>query len=183
MNGSIDIIDHRDADLHLNALKFLEPPMLVYLTLESPPQFNGNILDVDIGLRNPYLGLDQFTGFDVCGIIFTLGSQTGFSDPDIVMAGDGDTRLLNADGYTRWWNPVEFPHGNTIFSYTEGMLGTPSGSAEFNCSINGYKYFADGLEPDDPLAVVSGHPCAVYSSTVSGQGCPDTTQIIHPVSR
>ena len=128
--------------------------MLVYLTLESPPQFNGNILDVDIGLRNPYLGLNQFTGFDVSGIVFTHGSLAGFNDPDIVMCGEGDTRLLNADGYSRWWNPSEFPHGDSIFGYTDGMLGTPSGSADFNCSINGYKYFADGLEPDDPLTLI-----------------------------
>ena len=149
--GTVEVIPLREAGMHLNALKFLEPPALVFLKIEGQPQFNGNILDVDIGLTNPYLGWDQFTGFDVCGIVFTHGSVSGFSDPDIVMAGDGDTHLLNPDGYTRWWNPVEFPHGDTLNCYIDGMIGTPAAAADFNCTINGYKYFADGLDKDDPL--------------------------------
>jgi hypothetical protein len=153
--GTVDIIPLRHAGLHLNALSFLEPPPLVNVTIEGKPQFSGNILDVDIGIRNPFLGQTLYTGFDVCGIIFTHGSQTGFSDPDIIMAGEGDTRLLNADGYTRWWNPSEFPHGDTIFNYVDGLLGNPADSADFNCTINGYKYFADGLEKDDPLTALN----------------------------
>ena len=102
VSGSIDIVDARETGLHLNALKFLEPPPFLYLTLESAPKFNGNVLDIDIGLRHPFLGMDIYSGLDVCGIVFTRGSVTGFADPDIIMAGDGDTRLLNADGYTRW---------------------------------------------------------------------------------
>lgn len=151
VSGVIDIEPSRDVDLHLNALKFLEPPPYLYLTLESQPEFNGNIVDVDIGLRNPYIGLDQFTGFDVCGIVFTKGTETGFNDPDVIVAGDGDTRLLNPDGYTRWWNPSEFPHGNNVFSYIDGMIGTPDEDADYNCTINGYKYFADDLGINAPL--------------------------------
>ncbi len=154
LNDAVDVIPLRDMDFHLNALRFLEPPPYLYLTLESPPKFNGNVLDIDIGLRNPYLGLVQFTGFDVCGIVFTHGSLTGFHNPDLVMAGEGDTRLLNPDGYSRWWNPSEFPHGDTMFSYKDGLLGQPADTVDFNCNINGYKYFADGLEKDAPLATL-----------------------------
>ena len=161
---SIDIIPLRETQLHLNALRLLEPPTLVNLTIEGKPKFDGNILDVDIGLRNPYLLLNQYTGFVVCGIVFTHGSLSGFSDSDIVMASDGDTRLLNADGYTRWWNPSEFPHGDNIFSYTNGLLGTPAENADFNCTINGYKYFADGLGKDDPLTALSPTNRGVFSA-------------------
>ena len=57
----------REVELHLNALPFLEPPPLLNLTLESI-EFNGDVIETDIGLRHPFLGLTKFTGFDVCGI-------------------------------------------------------------------------------------------------------------------
>ena len=164
VSGVIDIEPIRDVDLHLNALKFLEPPPYLHLTLESQPVFNGNIVDVDIGLRNPYIGLDQFTGFDVCGIVFTKGTETGFNDPDVVIAGVGDTRLLNPDGYTRWWNPSEFPHGDNIFSYIDGKIGTPDEDADYNCTINGYKYFADDLEKNTPLSELDPSNRGMFSA-------------------
>ena len=162
--GTVDAIPLRGTQLHLNALKFLEPPPLVKLTIEGKPKFVGNMLDVDIGLRNPYLALTEYTGFDVCGIVFTHGSLTGFTDPDIVMAGEGDTRLLNADGYTRWWNPREFTHGDTIFNYIDGLLGTPAENADFNCTINGYKYFANSLGKNDPLTALDPAKRGVFSA-------------------
>ncbi len=144
---SLDVVKLRDADMHLNALRFLEPPALVYLTLETL-QFNGNLITADIGLRHPFLGLTEFTGFDVCGIFITNGSVSGFADSGLVMAGEGDTRLLNPDGYTRWWNSAEFPvNDGTIFSYNDGLLGTPDSIGDFNCTLNAYKYFTDDLDP------------------------------------
>ncbi len=151
----LEAVPLRMADMHLNALPFLEPPMQVYLTLENIG-FNGNIIEVDIGLRHPFLGLDKYTGFDVAGILITSGSVTGFDDADIIMAGEGDARLLNPDGWTRWWNPSEFPINNgTIFSYTDGLLGKPDSIGDYSCTLNGYKYFCDDLSsPDAPLSEV-----------------------------
>ena len=132
---AIEFTQLRTSQLHLNALPFLEPPALVNLTLETL-QFNGNIIEADIGLRHPFLGLTEFTGFDVCGIFITNGSIGGFDDPDLLMPGDGDTRLLNPDGYSRWWNPSEFPVNNgTIFGYTDGLLGTPDSIGRFQRDI------------------------------------------------
>jgi len=162
--GTVDIQPLRDAELHVNALHFLEPPLNINVTLESKPKINGNILDIDIGLHHPFLGQNIYTGFDVCGIMFTHGSITGFSDPDIIMPGEGDTRLLNADGYTRWWNPAEFPHGSTIFTYINGLLGTPAENADFNCTLNAYKYFADGLDKDVPLTTLDPSSRGVFSA-------------------
>ncbi len=151
---TVDVIPMRAADLHLNALKLLEPPALILLTIEGPVKITGNILDVNIGLRSPFPGWLQYTGFDVCGIVFTHGNETAFDDPSLIIAGEGDTRLLNADGFTRWWNPTEFPHGDTLFNYIDGLLGTPASQADFNCTLNGYKYYADDLEKDDPLTML-----------------------------
>jgi len=162
-SGTVDIQPLRDAELHLNALHFLEPPPYVNVTLESKPKINGNILDIDIGLRHPFFGLDGSTAFDVCGILMTNGSVTGFDDPDLRMAGEGDTRLLNPDGYTRWWNPLEFPHGAAIVNYIDGMLGTPDSTGDYNCTLNAYKYFADGLEKDAPLTTLDPASRGVFS--------------------
>ncbi len=153
---SIDLVRMRDAEMHLNALPFLEPPALVNLTLETL-QFNGNIIEADIGLRHPFLGLDEFSGFDVCGIFITSGSVGGFDNGDLLMPGDGDTRLLNPDGFTRWWNPSEFPvNEGTMFSYNDGLLGTPDSVGNFTATLNGYKYFCDDLtDPDGKLSDVS----------------------------
>jgi len=149
--GTLDVVPLRTSEMHINALPFLEPPPLVNLTLESL-KIVGNIVDADIGLRHPFLGLDEFTGFDVCGLLITNGSLTGFNNPGLIMSGEGDTRLLNPDGYARWWNPAEFPHGNTMFSYKDGLLGTPDSAADYNATVNAYKLFCNDLT--DPNASV-----------------------------
>ncbi len=161
---AIDFVQLRTSEFHLNALPFLEPPALVNLTLETL-QFNGNIIEAGIGLRHPFLGLTEFTGFDVCGIFITNGTKTGFADTDIIMPGPGDTRLLNPDGYSRWWNPSEFPVNlGTINSYNDGLLGTPGSSANFNCTLNGYKYFTDGLTANEPVAAASPANRGLFSA-------------------
>ena len=58
-------------------------------------------------------------------------------------AGIDEAVLLNADGYSRWFNYTEF-NGNTkpLFEYTPGaMSNNPAPTA----SINPYRNFADGL--------------------------------------
>jgi hypothetical protein len=81
------------------------------------------------------------------------------------MAGEGDTRLLNPDGYTRWWNPTEFPHTDTMFGYKDGLLGTPDSVADFNSTINAYKLFCDDItEPDAPLSDVDPSSRCVFTS-------------------
>ncbi len=163
-NEILDVVPLRLGEMHLNALKFLEPPVNLYLTVENI-QFTGQTIDLDVVLRHPFLGLNQYTGFDVCGILISYGSVTGFDDADMAMPGDGDTRLLNPDGYMRWWNPVEFPHTDTMFGYKDGLLGTPDDIAEYTATLNGYKFFCDDITtPDDPLSSVDPASRCVFSA-------------------
>jgi hypothetical protein len=149
-NKSLSPVQLRTTNIHFNALHFLEPP-LTNITMENI-KFNWPVVDVDIGLSHPFLFKKQFTGFDVCGTIITNGATSGFTDTDLVMAGPGYTRLLNADGYTRWWNPHEFPTGTTVFSYKDGMLGVPDSYANYNCTLNGYKLYSDDfIQPNDSI--------------------------------
>lgn len=162
---TLEVVPLRDAAMHLNALIFLEPPPLLNLTLESL-EFNGNIIEADIGLKHPFLGLTEFSGFDVCGILITNGSVTGYDDTNIRMAGEGDTRLLNPDGLSRWWNPDEFPvNDGTMFSYTDGLLGTLDSIGNYNSTLNAYKYFCDDfVNPDDPMDVVTIENRGLFSA-------------------
>lgn len=163
-DGSLEFVPIRVSEMHMNVLPFLEPPPLLNLTIESV-EFNGNIIETDIGLRHPFLGLTEFTGFDVCGILISNGSVNGFDDPGLRMAGEGDMRLLNPDGLSRWWNPAEFPvNDGTIFAYNDGLLGAPNSFADFNCTLNAYKYYCDDLDPDDPLSDVGLADRGVFSA-------------------
>jgi hypothetical protein len=116
-------------------------------------QADGEKIDVDITFIHPFAGLDQFTGFDVSGIVIGSGNIGGFSDPDILVAGEGETRLVNPDGLTRWWNPREFPYNTDVpmWGYINGNKAIPDEVAHYTATLNGYKYFADGLGKDDPL--------------------------------
>lgn len=150
--GVIDIIPLRGIDMHLNAIVFLEPPPMVNLTIESL-EFIDTTIEVDIGLKHPFLGLTEFSGFDVCGVVISDGSYSGFGD-GLTIAGPGDFYLVNTDGHSRWWNPSEFPNDGSMFGYKDGLLGAPDSLAGYNAQLNGYKYFADGLEPDDDVTSI-----------------------------
>jgi len=162
--GTLEVVPLRNGNLHLNAMHVLEPPAYVNLNVEQV-KFVGKTVECVVNLRHPFLGLVQYTGFDVCGILITNGSLSGFSDPDLVMAGEGETRLLNPDGYTRWWNPAEFPiNPGTMLGYQDGMLGVPDSVADYNCTLNAYKYFADELGPDDALDILSIEGRGMFSA-------------------
>jgi len=151
--NTFEIVPLRSPTLHLNVLKFLEPNGKVGM-VQLVGGLNWNIdktvLDLDIRLVHPFPGALQFSGFDVKGILITRGAFTGLSDPDLVMSGPDQLRLMNPDGYTRWWNPREFP-GNNIFSYRDGALGMKDSVWQFSSTLNGYKYFCDSLGANDPV--------------------------------
>jgi len=163
--SGIEFVPMRDSMFHLNALRFLEPPPPVRIAI-SNFEFDGQIVDVDVQFIHPFEGLDQFTGFDVCGIVITSGSFSGFSDPDLVAAVDGDTRLLNPDGLTRWWNPREFPFNENIpmWGYIDGGRGTPDDIANFTATINGYKYHADGLSQFDEINMLDPYSRGTFTA-------------------
>jgi hypothetical protein len=164
--GTLDVMPIRAGEMHLNALGFLEPPPLSSLTLESL-QFNGDIVEADIGLKHPFLGLTEFTGFDVCGIVITNGTMTGFNDSSIVIArNDDDTRIVNPDGYSPWWNPANFPENpeTPIFGYIDGLLGTPDDLGNYNATVCGYKCFADELGPDDSIEILDLNKRCIFSA-------------------
>jgi len=149
-----ELIPLRVAEWHLNVTGILNGTMGVAAAAvpgESDP-LNG-LFTLDISLTHPFPDKPQFAGFDVRGILMTpgtlpLGLQF-FADTD-------ETRLENADGYTRWWNPVEFTDPG-IFGYTEGALANAASGA-LNATVNPYKYFADVFGPVAGMEMVTDEP-------------------------
>jgi hypothetical protein len=152
---SLEIVPVKTGNFHLNVTSVLNGTLGVSAAIvpgQSVP--SQGIFVIDVTLSNPFQAL-QFSGFDVCGILMAPGTLAIgpliFSDP-----AEGETRLLNADGYTRWWNPSEFPDPG-LFGYTKGNL-TGTGSAQLTANINPYKYFADILDPTSSLTLLTSEP-------------------------
>ncbi len=128
--GELNAVKLREPDYALNVIGFLEPPALNDLTIDFGSLiFNDPVLEVDVMLRHP-IPDPVFTGFDVRGIVF---------GPEV----------LNADGRTLYMSPENF--SNVPFGYKDGLLGAPDGYANYSGFFNDYKYFCDGLGPDEDL--------------------------------
>jgi len=156
------IIPIRSAMFNANVLLFMQPPSSpIHMLSISIDMGDSDILNhliaVDVTLRHPFPGVNKYRGFDVRGIFMADGSRTAEFDNSITYADwfaasagvpGPDSVLLNADGYTRWWNPEEFTSYGTILGYIPGGMSTPDFYAD--ATINPFKYFADELdsEPD-----------------------------------
>ncbi len=149
-NESIEAVPLRGVAFTANVNGFVDgPPSNLFLTLgtiDVQPDYTD--IPVDVGLRHPFPGLDSFTGFDVLGVFLGTGTDA-YPGPDgFPVSGENDQKLLNSDGYTRWFNEPEFS-GATLpmLGYIPGQLGSPGfvPSAE----LNPYKFFADDLGKDD----------------------------------
>ncbi len=146
--GVVEFVPLRTSEYHFNMVPILEGTM--GLGLASPPAVIDGALHVDISLSHPFADKLQLSGFDVKGILISEGSEAGFGDPDIRIAGPHETRLLNADGFTRWWNPGEFIYSG-MTGYSEGKLGSSLNPAAA-AILNGYKLFADDFGMDAPMS-------------------------------
>ncbi len=151
---AVDFVPLRTGSLHINVVNILNSTMGVSASIDSGDSDPANgLFAVDITLTHPFETSPQFAGFDVKGILITPGS---FVVGPLVFAGAGETRLVNADAYTRWWNPNEFP-GSGILGYVPGIMGTPNASL-LTATVNPYKYFCDYLESEQDLEDIVGLP-------------------------
>ncbi len=146
----------RGGNSHFNITGIMNGTMGVSIAMvpaASDPQ-NG-LFAIDITLAHPFGSKPLLTGFDVKGILMTPGTLNigalVFADPS-----KGEARLLNADNYSRWWNPVEFTTPG-LFGYTQGTL-TPTPDGLLTASVNPYKYYADILSAESNLSLVQDAP-------------------------
>jgi len=147
---TIEAIPIRAAGIHLNVVGILNSTMgvgVVGVPAEHDPPTG--LFVFDITLTHPFATKKQLTGFDVKGILLTPGTMPVDT---VTLAGAGETRLENADGYTRWWNPTEFTAPG-IFGYTSGILANAD-AWELTATVNPYKYFADCLSTNASMQEV-----------------------------
>jgi len=148
-NLTLEAVPNRGAAFTANVTQFVDgpPPNLIITIVGIDPLGEYTDITADIGIRHPFPGLDMYTGFDVIGAFMSTGASvypgpSGYSCPDPEV----DQMLLNADGYTRWFNGTEFEAAGNIqplVGYRPGKLGSPGFFP--TSQLNGYKYYADGL--------------------------------------
>jgi len=148
---TVEFVLNRSVMFAANVVNFLNGnPAGLQFSINSTPSGPGYIdVDIDVGLTHPFPGLHQYDGYDVRGIFIGDGSDTLAYNSSLRYAVYGvEQALLNADGYTRWFNPSEFTVPG-LFGYTPGNLATPGYHS--NATLNPYMYFADGLTVTENL--------------------------------
>lgn len=146
-NETVEAIPLRTADFHFNLIPvFFEGTPNTKLGFSNIQwDASNHQFQIDISMTHPFPAAVNVPGFDVRGIIFTRGGMYNIAAGNVIMSGPLEPRLANADGYTRWWNPVEFMNGPLLLSYVDGLYGTPAAIANYQSTIYGYKYYADSL--------------------------------------
>ncbi len=144
LTETAEIIPMRTAEVEVNVLKFLEPPGSPANIVMKDLAFAPPLVEGTVAIQHPFAGYPEYMGFCVRGIVLTNGSMATFENTSLKVSSPDQVRLTNADGLTRWMNPQEFPFDGTIFNYHPGLKGDPAGNL-YDCTLNPYKFFADGL--------------------------------------
>ncbi len=151
VNLVAEVVPIRGPAFQVNIVQYLQPPLgnPANLGLKINPAGTNpaeGIFDLDISITHPFPG-SNLRGFDVRAIVMgKKATQLSQFDYDIQFPKPDELRLLNADGYTRWWNAVEFLTPG-LFGFTETAMGI----GKVKGTMNGYKYYSDGLGASDPL--------------------------------
>jgi len=159
------VVPSRTSMFNANVVQFLQPPfspdhMLTFKILAGSDPSTG-YFEVEVSIKHPFSELPMYRGFDVRGILITDGSYEAVRE-GLTYSGDGDAFLMNADGWTRWWNAEEFTTYNTVFGYTPGKLAPPVFP---DSTLNGYKYFADDLGINENMDNLDPSTRGTFSNT------------------
>jgi len=155
----VEAIPNRQAMFTANITKPLNNSLagLVFSFNGVNPGTGYTDVNMDITINHPFPGAPALNGYDVRAIFMGNGSATMAYDPDLKYSVPGTDQMLVADsgiggpdGYTRWYNRIEFlGPGPELFTYTPGKFASPG----FNgtATLNPYKYYADGLGATDDV--------------------------------
>ncbi|MCX6646192.1 MAG: hypothetical protein NTY09_07535 [bacterium] len=150
--GAADIVPLRTTQFTANVLRILQPPAnpvnLVSVQALDISHIAEGYIEVNFGIRHPIPGNPISRAFDLRGILISNGTKASVHDPTAIYADVDETRLVNADGYTRWWNAQEFTSFECLFGYTKGQMGFP---VYPTATLNGYKYYSSAFDYDEPV--------------------------------
>ena len=151
-SGHAEISSLRTAAMTANVNSLLEgnPGNLRISDIDLDDFMLDGSLNCTISLKHPLPGQGIYNGFDVWGVFMHNGQEALEYDhlnyPTSDPRNGDEAVLLNADGYTRWFNRPEFFGVFPILEYTTGRL---SSLQMPTAKLNGYKIFADGFGEDD----------------------------------
>jgi hypothetical protein len=161
---TIDAVPNRNAMFTANVVKFINsnPTFLSFKLNKIVPSADYIDVDIDVTIRHPFPGMNEYRGYDVRGIFMGNGSAALNHNSDLRYAVFGEDQLMfdepggsgadngGPDGYTRWFNLTEFGNPSMpLFGYFPGKLASAGFSG--TATLCPYKYFADGLTPADGL--------------------------------
>jgi hypothetical protein len=151
--NTIEALPLRTAEFHFNVSLIVDGPPANLLIGNFVNDKPGHVIHMDVSLTHPFPGKPNLTGFDVRGIVMGPGGLKGWSDPSLAVATPTETHIVTPDGYTRWWNPVEFGNDDDMLHYRDGRFAVPN-TGLYTATLNGFMYFADDLEVNDKVDVL-----------------------------
>jgi len=144
----IEVVPLRGASFHMNVSRILDGSAIGLRYRINLLNITARLLDFDVTITHPVPD-SNLRGFDIRGILMGPGNTVvSETDPALVYNALNGTRLLNADGYTRWWNAVEFTDAG-LFGYDNNQV--IPGFLIPTTTLNPYKYFSDPLGPTEPV--------------------------------
>jgi len=172
-NQSVEVVPNHNAMFTANVTTFVNnSPANLGFNIHGTPVEPGYIdVDIDVSITHPFPGLHQYDGYDVRGIFMGAGAATmdygsglkyatAGADQEMYDYNPDDTNpaysdphdgpVGNPDGYSRWFNASEFT-GPGVLGYTPGKLATPDYTDKLTATLNPYKYYCDGIGPEDDL--------------------------------
>ncbi len=174
-----EVVPVRQASMHLNVARLLDNHPAGLSVKVNSIDIGKRLLDFDLTITHPVPD-SNLRGFDLRGILMGPGDTIQSTiEPSIIYNAPTGTKLLNADGYTRWWNAVEF--------FTPGLFGYDinnviPGFLVPTTTINPYKYFSDPLGPyDNVIPLVNDTNRGTFSTDTDPPSVTRNYQVQFPV--
>lgn len=122
---TIETVPVRSSEMHLNLVNFLENVACTYCVRISDVKFwPPDEMEAYFQFRHPFYDIKEYTIFDVRVIIMS-DSDYEFPESGRSIAWSGNYPVvLNPDGYTHLFNPVEYPEssGPPVLTYNQGKF-------------------------------------------------------------
>lgn len=148
-----EILPLRTADITLNINGFMNADFMNFTIsdFDLDDFATEGLLSCNLNLTHPLAGYPEYNIFDVWLVFLHNGTSllnynnmTYSGGPD---QAENEAMVLNPDGYTRWYNELEFSPGQWLLvTYNPGLL---SNLPEPSAMVNPFKIFADGLYAQD----------------------------------
>ncbi len=149
---TFEIFENRTASFTLNIVPFLNMMMVPQYGItfgsivihDDDPTFLG--VDVVFYVHHPFPAYEQYNAYDLMSVVIGNGNQNMLYGGLNVAEHGRDLWMNNPDGYTRWFNPIDFT-SELIFGYAPGGYQNLKGTAQ----VNPFMYYSKHLGAKDNL--------------------------------